>query len=57
MWSIIAVTNKHIAKLRHVGSLYILSCISYWNIMVFLSSAPINEPYRICQKFVLLTAI
>jgi len=23
MWSIIAVTNKHTAKLHHVGSLYI----------------------------------
>jgi hypothetical protein len=25
MYSIIAVTNKHIAKFRHVGSLYILT--------------------------------
>ena len=25
MWSIIAVTNKHTAKLHHVGSLYILT--------------------------------
>jgi len=25
MWSIIAVTHKHTAKLHHVGSLYILT--------------------------------
>ena len=25
MWSIFAVTNKHTAKLHHVGSLYILT--------------------------------
>jgi len=29
MYSIIAVTNKHTAKLHHVGSLYILQYIGY----------------------------